>query len=164
MSSNNTNDKKWLEKIPSRIGYYLAGFVDGEGSFNVSVKKRDNCRREWKIEASFNVSQKERVILALLKRWLGCGTLRERRDGVIYYEVRNIKALKEKVIPFFERFRFLSAKKKRNFSIFKRIVKKMNEGKHLTPEGLKEIMELRESLNQGRGRKRKYSITDVIKK
>ena len=34
-------DKKltWLKQIPEKIGWYLAGFSDGEGSFNVSLRK-----------------------------------------------------------------------------------------------------------------------------
>ena len=95
-----------------RFGYYFAGFVDGEGSFNVSLKRNSSHQTGWQLEPSFNVSQKDRVILALLKQHLGCGTLRERPDGVVYYEVRNIRALQEVVVPFFERYRFLSASKK----------------------------------------------------
>jgi len=37
----------------------------------------------------------------------------------------------------------------------------MDEKKHLTSEGLKEILELREKLNEGRGRKQKYNLKDV---
>ena len=29
-----------IQKIPERIGWYFAGFVDGEGSFNVSLRKK----------------------------------------------------------------------------------------------------------------------------
>ena len=94
------------------MGYYIAGFTDGEGSFNVSVKNRNDYTDTWKLTASFNISQKDRVILAKIKDVLGCGTLRERQDGVVYYEVTNIKSLQEKIIPFFERFGFLSANKK----------------------------------------------------
>jgi len=39
----------------------------------------------------------------------------------------------------------------------------MSEGKHLQKEGFEEILKLREQLNQGRGRKRKYNINDVLK-
>ena len=40
----------------------------------------------------------------------------------------------------------------------------LNLGISMTVEGLKEIMKLREKLNQGRGRKRKYTIKEVFKK
>ncbi len=150
-----------LKHIDPKIGYYIAGFTDGEGSFNVSVMRRDDYREAWKLRASFNISQKDRVILARIKHVLGCGTLRERKDGVVYYEVTNLRALQEVIIPFFKRFGFLSATKKRNFSIFAQIVDEMGKGSHLSKDGLKRIMLLRERLNEGHGRKRKYELQDV---
>jgi len=154
-------DTKWLAKIPQEVGWYLAGFVDGEGSFNVSLKKVEDYRMHWKLDPSFNVSQRDISNLILLKKVLGTGTLRKRKDGVVYYEVRDYHMLAERAIPFFEKFKFKSRFKVHNFSIFKKIVEKMNQGAHLTHAGMQEILELREKLNEGRGRKRKYTITDV---
>jgi hypothetical protein len=151
----------WLKNIPSYIGSYLSGFADGEGSFNVSLRKKDYSTG-WQISPVFNVSQRDRTILALFKRWLGCGTLRSRKDGVIYYEVSNLSSLKDRVIPFFQKFKFLSASKKTNFRIFREIVEIMAEGTHLQPEGFKRTLQLREKLNEGRGRKQRYNITDVF--
>jgi hypothetical protein len=148
-----------VKSIPPRIGYYLAGFADGEGSFNVSFRPRDDYSTPWKISLCFNISQKDKVILALFKRYLKCGTMRGRPDGVWYYEVNNFNALVENVIPFFDRFRFLSAKKKRDFSKFKKIAQILREGKHLQKEGIDEIVELRKEMNDGG--KRKYSEEEI---
>ena len=150
-----------MKNIPSDIGNYIAGFTDGEGSFNVSVKKRLDFKQSWKLCASFNISQKDRVILAWIKHVLGCGTLRTRKDGVVYYEVTNISSLHDVILPFFKEFGFRSAYKKHNFRVFSEIVKKMHDGKHLTPEGFQEILRLRENLNIGIGRKRKYTLSNV---
>lgn len=150
-----------IKKVPPKIGYYLAGFADGEGSFNVSFRPRKDYPVPWKVSLSFNVSQKDRVILALFKRHLGCGTLRGRPDGVWYYEVTNFGAIKENVIPFFERFRFLSAKKKRDFAKFKQIVALMREERaHLNPDGIRKILEIREDMNDGG--KRRHAHTDIL--
>jgi len=153
--------EKWLKQIPSEIGYYLAGFVDGEGSFNLSLRKGEGYRYDWQLGLSFNVSQRDKTNLFLLKRYLGCGRLKTRKDGLYSFVVENFDSLKGRVIPFFKRFNFLSSRTKTNFSIFTRIVKLMDQKKHLTPEGLKEIIVLREKLNEGRGRKRKYNLKDV---
>jgi len=154
-------NKNWLKEIPQEIGWYLSGFVDGEGSFNVSLKRDSTYQNHWKVDPSFNVSQRDISNLVLMKKILKTGTLRKRKDGVVYYEVRNYRMLAEIIIPFFEKFSFRSNSKVRNFSIFKKIIKKMNQGGHLNQSGLKEILELREDLNLGRGRKRKYNIKDV---
>src|SRR5438128_1993276 len=102
-------------RVPSDIGWYLAGFTDGEGSFNVSFRPRVDYKMPWKISLCFNISQRDPTVLALFKRHLHCGTMRQRRDGVWYYEVNNFEAIRDQVIPFFRRFHFLSAKKKRDF-------------------------------------------------
>lgn len=155
-----SEQQKWLNNIPQPIGYYLSGFADGEGSFNVSLRRRDDHTMGWQVVLTFNVAQKERHILAYYKRYLGCGRLQERSDGICYYVVSNPRSILERVIPFFERYRFLSQRKQYNFAVFKQIVRCVANNQHLTSNGLQKIIELREMLNQGRGRKRKYNISD----
>lgn len=147
-------------KIPPRVGYYLAGFADGEGSFNVVFRPRSDCRMPWKISLCFNISQRERVILALFKRYFRCGTLRRRDDGVWTYEVNNFNAIVENVIPFFEQFPFLSAKKKRDFAKFKKIARIIEEGRHMTVEGVREILRIRQDMNDGG--QRRYTEEEIL--
>ena len=151
-----------VRKVEPRFGWYMAGFVDGEGSFNVSFRPRKDYPVPWKVSLCMNISQRDRVILALFKKHLECGTMRQRKDGVWYYEVNNLKSIQENVIPFFNRFGFLSAKKKRDFSKFKEIANLMREGRHLQPEGIKEILTIRSQMNDGG--KRKYSDEEILKK
>jgi hypothetical protein len=149
-------------KIPSDLGNYLAGFTDGEGSFNVSFRKRDDYKIPWKISLCFNISQKDQVILSIFKKHLKCGTIRERKnDGIWYYEVNNFNAIQANIIPFFNRFGFLSAKKKRDFSKFKQIAKLIENGDHLTIEGIEKILEIRKEMNDGG--KRKYSDEEILR-
>lgn len=151
-----------VKQIPPHIGYYLAGFADGEGSFNLSFRPRQDYRQPWKVSLCFNISQKDKVILALFKRHLQCGTLRVRPDGVWYYEVNNLEAILNHVIPFFERFRFLSAKKKRDFAKFVKLAKILQEGRHLTLEGIRDILEVRREMNDGG--KRRYSDAEILER
>jgi hypothetical protein len=148
--------------VPPHIGHYLAGFTDGEGSFNLSFRKRDDYQQPWKISLCFNVSQRDKVILSLFKRYLQCGTMRERDDGVWYYEVNNFTAITENVIPFFNRFGFLSAKKKRDFAKFKQIAQLIRDGAHLTVEGVHEILRIRSEMNDGGAGRRKYTDTEIL--
>lgn len=146
--------------IPPQIGYYLAGFADGEGSFNVSFRPREDYKLPWKVSLCFNISQRDPVILAQFKHHLQCGTMRQRRDGVWYYEVNNLVPILENVIPLFERFEFLSAKKKRDFAKFKRLAELFREGRHLTREGVEQVLRIRREMNDG-GRRR-YSDEEIL--
>ena len=150
-----------VSQVSPRIGYYLAGFADGEGSFNVSFRKRNDYAMPWKVSLCFNVSQRDKVILALFKQHLKCGTMRSRPDGVWYYEVNNFTALVENVIPFFHRFSFLSAKKQRDFAKFKQIALLIRDGRHQTKSGIGEILEIRRDMNDGGAMRRKYSDDSI---
>ncbi len=149
-----------IDKIPLKIGYYFAGFTDGEGSFNVVFRPRDDYKSSWKISLCFNVSQKDKVILALFKRHLQCGTLRSREDGIWYFEVNNFNAIRDNVIPFFKRFNFLSAKKKRDFSKFMIIAQMIENSYHQTDEGIRQILNIRRDMNDGGNRK--YSEEGIL--
>lgn len=149
-----------VKRIDPRFGWYLAGFADGEGSFNVSFRPRPDYQVPWKISLCFNISQRDRVILALFKKHLQCGTMRQRKDGVWYYEVNNLEPIVENVIPFFRRFGFLSSKKKRDFSKFMQLARIMQEKRHLTREGIEEILEIRREMNDGG--KRRYLDEEIL--
>ncbi len=152
------NEFLWLKQIPQSIGYYLAGFADGEGSFNVSLRQRSDHAMGWQVVLTFNVSQKEQRILLYYKKYLQCGRFQMRPDGIHYFVVSNSRSISERVIPFFEQYRFLSERKQKNFLIFKQITELVIANQHLNVEGLKKIIALREKLNKGRGRKRKYTM------
>ncbi len=149
-----------VEKISDAIGYYFAGFVDGEGSFHLTFRRRQDYKLPWKVSLCLNVSQKDQVILALLKRHLQCGEIRHKGDGVWMYEVNNLNAIRTNVIPFFRRFGFLSAKKKRDFAIFQRMASLMAEGSHLSRSGIESLLFERRIMNDGG--KRKYSDGEIL--
>ena len=148
------------DQIPDAIGYYFAGFVDGEGSFHLTFRRRRDYKMPWKVSLCLNVSQKDKVVLALLKRHLKCGTIRHKGDGVWMFEANNLDAIRQNVIPFFKRFGFLSAKKKRDFSIFQRMAELMADKAHLNEEGIRRLLKLREPMNDGG--KRKYSDEEIL--
>ena len=151
-----------MKRIPFNVGHYLAGFADGEGSFNVSFRPREDYQMPWKVSLCFNISQKEKLILSVFKRYLGCGTMRQRKDGIWYFEVNNLNAITEDVIPFFKRFRFLSQKKKRDFSKFCTIAKMLKEGRQFSEKGIREILAVRKLMNDGG--KRKYTEEEILKR
>jgi hypothetical protein len=149
-----------IKEIPDHLGFYFAGFVDGEGSFHLTFRRRKDYKLPWRVSLCLNVSQKDQVILALLKKTLGCGTIRSKGGGVWMFEVNNLDAIHENVIPFFDKFGFLSAKKKRDFATFKQMAKLMSENAHLSKNGIADLLSLRRNMNDGG--KRKYSESEIF--
>src|SRR5450631_3423721 len=91
----------------NKLGFFLAGFVEGEGSFNVSLRKKSDYKVNWQVVLSFNVSQKDPLILYLLKKEVDCGIIKTRKDGLHSLDVTNPKELIEKVIPYFIKYPLL---------------------------------------------------------
>jgi LAGLIDADG DNA endonuclease family protein len=161
MSAVRTISRKGLSR--NAIGYFLVGFVEGEGSFNISLRRKADYNVNWQVVMSFNVSQKDPSLLYLLQEELGCGIIKVRKiDNVYSYDVTNPKDIIQKVIPYFQKYPLFSESKIKNFSIFCAIAELMGKGEHRNLSGLRKILELREIINEGKGRKRKYLITHVF--
>ena len=153
---------QFLSKIPQEKAYYIVGFADGEGSFNISFRKRDDYLIGWKITPVFNISQKEKYILALIKRYLGCGTLRLRNDGVWVYEVENQTLLRTHIVPFFKKYQFLSQKKKKDFVRFQKILCILDKNSSKTFHDVVQILELLGEISSKSARK--YTDQEILER
>ncbi|SRR6266849_6251372 len=123
-----------------RLDAYIAGYVDGEGTFHVAVQRNQYTRTGWQLVPEFHVSQnaERRQVLDLIRQRFGCGRIQENHrnslDSTLVYVVRNRDDLATKVIPFFERQPLLSSKHQ-EFLVFARIVRAMVRGEHLDVAG-----------------------------
>src|SRR3989338_1221480 len=155
------NQQERLHDVSSELGHYLAGFADGEGSFNVSViKRQSDYQNGWKIVASFNISQRDSTIHLLFQQTLGCGTIRFRKDGVCYFEVRRLSDLNTYVREFFARFPLRSARQAKRLEQLLSVVAIMAAKAHYSSEGIEQILNIRELMISNR--KRKYQRADVM--
>lgn len=161
MRSVRTISRKGLTQ--DELGHFISGFIEGEGSFNISLRQKADYKIGWQVVMSFNVSQKDPTVLYLLKEQLGCGIIKIRKyDGLYSFDVTNPFDIVSKIIPYFQKYGIFSDSKYRNFIIFCKVANLMEEGKHRTLPGLKKILRLREKINKGKGRTRKYGIKDVF--
>ncbi len=146
--------------------HYVAGFVDGEGSFHVAVQVNPSTRLKWQVIPEFHVSQNDgnQHVLELIREVLGCGYLkpnhRNSRDRTQVLVVRDRTDLATKVVPFFRQYG-LRTTKRADFERFAQIVEKMQAGRHLESDGLKEILRSAFQMNQG-GARRRLSLDDIL--
>ena len=68
------SSSNWLDRIPDDLGHWVAGFVDGEGSFNVPIRREHDRALPWRVGLSFNVSQVGPEAPTLLRSVFGVGT------------------------------------------------------------------------------------------
>src|SRR3989344_2217672 len=105
---------------------YLIGFVEGEGMFYIGIVPSKETKTGWQVIYFFKVSQTPggKVILDYFLNRLGCGylkanSLKDHTDKSLAYVVRDLKSLKDKVIPFFEGKLVI---KKQAYEKFKRVI------------------------------------------
>jgi hypothetical protein len=163
MSADNQQERPgiWL-------GYYIAGFVDGEGSFHVAVQKSKNVKLGIQVIPEFHVSQNANrtATLEIIKKILDCGYIKpnhrtRENDRSNVLVVRNHNDLAQKVIPFFKKHSILSSKKY-DFDKFEKIVSMIGSKKHLKRNSLKQILRIAFSMNEN-GKYRKIKYSQVIK-
>ena len=143
------------------IKAYLSGYADGEGCFCVSINRSKRHKFGWEIRPSFSVSQnRDRMnMLEMFRQYLKCGTIRpDRSDKTLKYEVRSVDKLVEKVIPHFESYPLLSNKNS-DFKRFADICRMMRMKKHLTKQGLQDILKLANEVN--RSGKKKFLRQEI---
>ena len=137
---------------------YIAGLIDGEGSFTVYVKnpKRvKSVKRRTIVEPRFYVKlqEEDEKILWDLKKFFKCGNVYFQKDkrknhrNCYRYEVANRNDLITIIIPFFKRYPLRIPSKKKDFKIFCEIMKKIERKEHLTEEGLNKIYQLKQQMH-----------------
>lgn len=143
---------------------YLIGFVEGEGMFYIGIVPSSETKTGWQVIYFFKVSQnpKGKVILERIKKRFGCGYIKSNSksdfsDKSLAYVVRDLKSIKEKVIPFFDNKLVI---KKENFEKFCKVIKIVSDKRHLNREGISQIINISYSMNTG---KRRYPKEEIIK-
>lgn len=150
------------------LGWYLSGYTDGEGSFCVNFSPRSKMNLGWEVRPSFSVGQNisRPEVVRLFLKYFKCGTIRfNRGDNTVKFEIRSIQALCECVIPHFEKYPLLSAKRS-DFEKFVTICNLLTKNEHLKEYGFKQILELAFTMN-GLGARRyskQYILSSLKKK
>lgn len=139
--------------------HYIAGFIDGEGSFVFFLSPRNDIRSGFEVNLDFQIELRidDRDILERIQETLGCGHINELHyeryqqwQPHVKYRIGRIDDLHGRLIPFLQQYP-LQAKKRKNFEIFAKAVEiKWSKG-HLTAEGMNRLMFLRQIIAGLRG-------------
>ena len=137
---------------------YVVGLTDGEGSFTVYLRNPDEAKsvkRRVKAEPRFYLKlvAKDKNILYELKDFFGCGNVYYQKDvrrnhqDCYRYEVANREDLKNIIVPFFKEHRLQLASKRKDFLIFRILMKMIEENRHLNPEGLRKMYQIKQKMH-----------------
>jgi len=131
---------------------WIAGFVNGESNFNLTIQKNKAFKIGHRVQIRFRIYQDERDLnlLELLIKYFGAGRIEKHKSTkVANLTITNLSTITKIIIPFFEKYTLLGVKNL-DYLDWSQVAKLMNEGKHLTIEGLDLIRTIKASMNRGR--------------
>ena len=168
MGSDNPSGADNQQERPG-FEQWVAGFVDGEGCFSISVVRNPVCRLGWQVQHEFSVTQAapSRAALELLIEVFGCGHIIENRrtddhhDTLLRFSVKRRADLVTSVLPFFEAHPLRTAKRA-DLELFATVIVMMVRGEHLGEVGLREIARITEQMNR-RQRSRYLESSEAIR-
>lgn len=140
---------------PTVSNDYVVGLTDGEGCFYVNISNSSAYRAGAAVQLHFHLKMQERdrELLDMVRNTIGCGAVyfqKEQRANhcqCYRYTVSAKRDILNTLIPFFKRYPLQSASKRANFELFCEIADLVQQGKHLSVEGIEEIRALKGRMN-----------------
>ncbi len=134
---------------------WIVGFVDGEGCFSISIFKNVTTKYGFQVFPEFVVTQGAKSLSALeeIQMYFGCGKIYENRrkdnhrENLYRYCVRSANDLRAQIVPFFEKYPLHTAKAQ-DFLIFCEVLVLIENGLHLSLEGIERIRTLAATTNR----------------
>jgi hypothetical protein len=117
--------------------YWVSGFVDGEGSFMVSIQRDISYKHKERVKLNFSITQHTNniLLLYLLEFHFLCGGVHKGgRDGMSRYQTGSLSDINNIIIPFFDAYP-LQGIKAMDYADFRKVAQMMASGFHRTSEG-----------------------------
>lgn len=131
--------------------YWMAGFASGDCSFNVKITSSTTSLLKKRVQLRFgiglNIREKAFIQSLPLYFYLAEGPKNVYFDSnSARFETVNFLEIDDKIIPFFDKYS-IKGKKSLDFIDFKQLAGVIKDKDHLTPEGLQQILDIKEKMN-----------------
>lgn len=129
---------------------WVAGFVSGEGNFDVHITKSTN-KTGYGVQMRFRFSQHKRDLnlMETLIRKFGAGKIYKYTDiPAVSVVISSFADISNIIIPFFKQ-NYLIGVKHPDYQALIKVRKLITEASHLTYEGLNLIREIKAGMNKG---------------
>lgn len=138
-----------FEEIPS--SYWIAGFVSGDGSFNIKTSKACTGKVQLRFAITLHIREVE-VIKGIAKFF------KLEENKYIYYtktsvaiQIVNTSDILNKIIPFFDQYK-IKGIKELDYIDFKKVAEIIKDKGHLTEEGFNNILKIKQGMNLNRNK------------
>lgn len=131
-----------LDTTPLKSNYWLTGFFDADGSYQIKMQSRPG-RKLMEIRQAKQIDQKDRQIQDVIQKEFG-GSIGHRISQDTYYYSSVNFGVAKRYIDYFDKFTILTYKYV-NYINWRKVYIMISEKKHLTLEGVNKISKLKES-------------------
>ena len=122
-------------KIKNLPPDYISGLIDGEGCFALKFRRDVRHKRKnkpiyfyWDIEFAILLKATDREILEAIQKTFNCGSISQSKREHVRYSISNMDDLKEKLVPFLEKYP-LRANKRFDFNLWKKALTLLHKNK-----------------------------------
>jgi hypothetical protein len=142
--------------------YFVTGFSDGEACFFIGFNASKKYQTGYQVQAIFQISlyNQDSALLSQIQSYFGAGKISKHGKNSVYLRVTSSKDLRV-VISDFDKYP-LSSQKRADYELFKQALELIQNKKHLTADGLKEIVSIKASMNLGLSESLKTAFPNVI--
>lgn len=143
--------------------YFVTGFSDGEACFFIKISPANKMKTSWKVNLRFVITLhiKDISLLESILTFFGVGYItKSETRSVVQYQVSSIKDF-ETIINHFDLYPLITQKWS-DYKLFKQAFLLVKSKTHLNPEGLKQIVSIKASMNRGLSDGLKTDFPDTI--
>jgi hypothetical protein len=142
----------------------MAGVVEGEGSWCISIKKHPTATLGYYVQPEFFVYQhrRRRQLLEMAQEVFECGRIwpKPGNPDVLVFAINSRKNISAHVLPFMRQYMQFSSRHS-DMELFEDAMYLFEHGLHRQPGGLATIVEIAYAMNHD-GKQRRRSIDEVL--
>ena len=141
--------------------WFLTGFIDAEGSFQISIRQDKKYKTNWRTSVTFQIKLhvKDISLLNNIKNSLGIGTITLHNKNTANFNIYSINEI-QVLVNHCVKYPLITAKYS-DFLLFKQAFEIIKKGEHLTEKGLLEIVSIKSVINLGLSDKLKAVFTNL---
>jgi hypothetical protein len=166
VGDNSTSAGNQQERLSSeeRRRWFLAGVIEGEGSFCISIKKHPTTALGFYVQPCFFLYQHEsrRPLLEMAREQFQAGTIYPKpgNPAVLVFAINSRRAVSQRVVPFLRKYMEFSARRE-DMVRFLEVVDLLERRVHREPDGLARIVRIAYAMNMD-GKQRVRRLDEVL--
>jgi hypothetical protein len=141
--------------------WWVSGFTDAEGCFTLSIVRNKELKVGWVVKFRFQISlhQKDKALLEQIQNYFCAGNVHKRGSQSLQFRVDSVKDLKV-IINHFDKYPLIT-QKLADYKLLKQAFMLILNKEHLTMEGLRKIVAIKASMNNGLSDELKAAFTNL---